>query len=342
MAQKKVRYGQIAAYNVTPPTFSDLENGCLQIDVNGNLKTVGGTGSGSTTIQGTAADNAVAVGNPVLVGGFYNSSPPTYANGDVADLQVDVQGRLKTSGAPLDYTTDDVAVYSAGSETTFSVASTTNNDLFAATDVTAYRSFSLQLTGTWTGTIRVQGSNDNSNWVSIGNYIPNGTNAQANDLTGVGLYVGQVSTRYVRVRITTGGTGTVAGAFELFTVPFVTPAVNAQQAGTWTVQPGNTQNTTAWKVEQQYSYGRATADTQIKATAGFVHTLSIAPLTATPTAGLITLYDSAAESGTAVYSEWIFATDIGHTIKLDAIFATGIYVGFDATLANVQATVTYR
>lgn len=117
----------------------------------------------------------------------------------------------------------------------------------------------------------------------------------------------------------------------------------ATQSGTWTVQPGNTANTTGWRVENgPYSYGRATADAQIKATAGFIHTVSIAPLTATPTAGLMTVYDSAAESGTVVYAEWIFATDVGHTITLDVPTTTGIYVGFDGTLANVQITVSYR
>ena len=91
-----------------------------------------------------------------------------------------------------------------------------------------------------------------------------------------------------------------------------------------------------------YLLGRATADAQIKATAGFVHTVSIAPLTATPTAGLMTIYDSATETGTVIYAEWVFATDVGHTITLDVPAGTGIYVGFDATLANVQVTVSYR
>ena len=120
-------------------------------------------------------------------------------------------------------------------------------------------------------------------------------------------------------------------------------ALPASQSGTWTVQPGNTANTTAWKVENgPYSLGRATADAQIKAGAGFIHTVSIAGLTATPTAGLVTIYDSLTETGTVVYAEWVFATVEGHTILLDVPVATGIYVGFDATLANAQVTVAYR
>lgn len=95
-------------------------------------------------------------------------------------------------------------------------------------------------------------------------------------------------------------------------------------------------------VEHRYSYSRKTADGQVKASAGFIHTVTIAPLTATPTAGLLTIYDDPAESGTAVYAEWIFATDVGHTITLDVSCANGIYVGFDGALANVGVTVAYR
>jgi hypothetical protein len=95
-------------------------------------------------------------------------------------------------------------------------------------------------------------------------------------------------------------------------------------------------------VEHRYSYARVTADTQVKSSAGFIHSITIAPTTATPTAGLLTVYDNTAESGTVVYTEWIFATDVGHTILLDVSCATGIYIGFDGTLANVSATVSYR
>jgi hypothetical protein len=48
-----------------------------------------------------------------------------------------------------------------------------------------------------------------------------------------------------------------------------------------------------------------------------------------------------AETGTVVYSEWVFATTPGHTITLDVFCDNGIYVGFDATLANVSVTVGY-
>ncbi len=98
----------------------------------------------------------------------------------------------------------------------------------------------------------------------------------------------------------------------------------------------------AYVNEGPYSYSRKTADGQVKGSAGFLHSISIAATTATPTAGLLTIYDSLTEANTIIYSEWIFATDVGHTITLNVSFGTGLYCGFDGTLANVQATFAYR
>lgn len=108
---------------------------------------------------------------------------------------------------------------------------------------------------------------------------------------------------------------------------------------TWDRMRGDTNGTL---VEQRFLYSRKTADGQVKASAGFVHTVTISPTTATPTAGLLTIYDNTAESGTIIFSEWVAATTPAHTVILNVTAGTGIYVGYDATLANVSCTVSYR
>ncbi len=172
------------------------------------LKTSGGGGSSSTQVQGTAADNAAAVGNPLRVGQKHNSSTQTYADGDIADFQADVNGNTKVREQ-----------YAPGYE-------------------------------------------DNTNSKAI--------------------------------------------------------------------------------VEHRYTSFSVTADTLIKSGAGLLHTITLSGVTATPTAGLITVYDSTTETGTALYSEWFFATDVGHTITLDVLFATGLYVGLDGTAANIRVSGSYR
>ena len=84
-----------------------------------------------------------------------------------------------------------------------------------------------------------------------------------------------------------------------------------------------------------------TADALVKTGGGKLHTISIAPTTATPTAGLLSVYDNTAESGTVLYSEWVFATTPGHTVTLDADVHVGIYVGYN-TVTNVSCTVTHQ
>lgn len=85
-----------------------------------------------------------------------------------------------------------------------------------------------------------------------------------------------------------------------------------------------------------------TADTAVITGQGKLHTVSIAPATASVTAGLMTVYDNTAESGTTLYKEWIVTGVVGHTIILDCDFHAGLYVGFDATLANAAITLTWQ
>lgn len=90
----------------------------------------------------------------------------------------------------------------------------------------------------------------------------------------------------------------------------------------------------------EYDAGYATADTQIKASAGFVHSVTIAP-TGVITAGVITIYDDPTEGGTVIYTEYVAVGDKAHTIFLDVACANGIYVGYDGTVANVSVSLSY-
>lgn len=96
------------------------------------------------------------------------------------------------------------------------------------------------------------------------------------------------------------------------------------------------------KVEQRFSYVNLSADGQVKAGAGFLHTLTFAQIDAAPTAGTIIVYDSLTETGTIIYSETFDTTVFrGYTVTLDVSFATGLYIGFTTT-ADVGCTVSYR
>ena len=141
-------------------------------------------------------------------------------------------------------------------------------------------------------------------------------------------------------------------AFDPTSLPTAVAAGDASQVGVTLQQElpvyktrldaGEDLTNDVQKVEQRFSSTRCTADTLVKSGAGFLHTISIAPTTAAPTAGLVTIYDNTAESGTIIYSEWVFATAVGHTITINAAFGMGLYVGYDGTLANVSVTPSWR
>jgi hypothetical protein len=112
--------------------------------------------------------------------------------------------------------------------------------------------------------------------------------------------------RYLRLRLTTA---TTAGTTTIVVNGFPTastqiPSIQAaSQNGTWTVQPGNTANTTAWLVNLVASSAQgsstthhaisaaSTNATSVKASAGMINTLSISNLN--PAARYFKLYNKA-------------------------------------------------
>lgn len=111
-----------------------------------------------------------------------------------------------------------------------------------------------------------------------------------------------------------------------------------------TLFSGEDQTNNVLRVEGQFSYsGNKTADTQIKASAGYVHNLVCIGTDAAATAGTIILYDNTAESGTVVMSWAVQAVAYTQPVvfPLDVVMTTGIYLGFTTT-ADVTCTVSYR
>lgn len=81
--------------------------GIYAADGSQNVTIVAGSSSGSST--GNVAAGATDSGNPVKVGGKYNLTPPTLADGERGDLQLDSKSRLiaTTQGGVAAGATDD-------------------------------------------------------------------------------------------------------------------------------------------------------------------------------------------------------------------------------------------
>lgn len=92
-----------------------------------------------------------------------------------------------------------------------------------------------------------------------------------------------------------------------------------------------------------WEYKHVTADTLVRTGPGVLHSIVVNGLT---TVGDATIYDNTAEAGTVIIGilHLAVATSISVqpiTLLYDVRFTTGLYIGFDATLA-ADLTVTYK
>lgn len=80
------------------PAFALTDDSGNQIGTTANpLVTSGGSGASSNQVQGNVASATADSGNPVKVGGVYNSTLPTFTTGQRGDLQVSSRGELLVS-----------------------------------------------------------------------------------------------------------------------------------------------------------------------------------------------------------------------------------------------------
>lgn len=128
---------------------------------------------------------------------------------------------------------------------------TTTVQAVASTDVSNYSWVSVHVVSQGgSSTITFQGSNDNTNWVQaslIRSSVTSGA-AVTSTTSASEIYSGPLPFRYFRLNVTGIASGTTAGVIEFFASnkAIHTQGLSASQSGTWTVQPGNTANTTPW------------------------------------------------------------------------------------------------
>lgn len=215
-----------------------------------SLPTGASTAANQTSVIGTKNAGTAAT-NSMLAGAVFNSTPLTVTDGQGASLQSDANGFLKVN----------VAAGGASGGTSSSFAAS-----FPATGTAAGMSQGgnmVALTGT-SGNLNVQCANCSGSGASAVDeaaftagtsvFAPAGgffqTTATNNALTNGQQGAWQMTaTRagFVNLRNAAGTEVGTSGA-PVRTDPTGTTPQPATQSGTWTVQPGNTANSTAWLV----------------------------------------------------------------------------------------------
>lgn len=124
-------------------------------------------------------------------------------------------------------------------EFTGSLTTTAVADIIASTEVKG-NWISMQLSGTWTGSVQLQGSNNNVDWQSVSILAINSTaNGGSNSISSNGVYVAPAPFRYFRARVTSTGTGTVDVTVEVLALP-----AGWAPTGLYLVQGNNTHGST--------------------------------------------------------------------------------------------------
>lgn len=162
-------------------------------------------------------------------------------------------------------------VYGNAVTQTYNVAGViTINTILLTIDLQKYRGVSIQCTSMGTaGVVTPEWSNNNATWVAATIFTAAG--ASAATFNGAGLWNVQKQARYLRLRLSTA---TTAGTTTIYTEAYQTTpqawlaTAPVSQSGTWTVQPGNTANTTAWLANPLTPAVTTTGDTGAKTATG--------------------------------------------------------------------------
>lgn len=224
------------------------------------------TGSSAIQLQGSTASGATDAGNPVKFGGKYNSSPVTLTDGQRGDAQLDANGYLKinvAAGGASGGTSSSFGSSFPATGTAVGFLNSAGTNMAAGNlDASGYLKVNVAAGGGAGGTSSSVGSAVPSTATAAG--VSDGTNLQLPRAFDTDAGAGTQYTMGVSLRKASSGgsveagtssdplrtdpTGTTTQPVSL-TSTTITGTVASTQSGTWTVQPGNTANTTAWKVD---------------------------------------------------------------------------------------------
>ena len=249
------------------------------------------------TIQGDSASGASKAGNPVQVGGVFNTTQPTVTTGQTVEAQSTARGALIVSTGVDSFNINNISgTISLPTGAATSALQTTGNTSLAtiATAVTlAAGSTTSGQTGNMTmGAVTTSApsyTTGQSNYFSLttAGALRTDSSATTQPISGtVTANQGTANATPWNENVAQfGGSAVVTGTGTSGAgIPRVTVSsdsnILATQSGTWTVQPGNTANTTAWFVKDNSlgTVAAGTAGTQ-SSLAGGVFNTSLPTLT---------------------------------------------------------------
>ena len=293
----------LGRYIAVPSTIADGALAAPLMDEYRQLKVVP---VGTTTITGT-----VNQGTPAVIGNAWATK--------ITD------GTNTASVVDGDAGFDGVATASATKTLTFSTSASGAQTILANTNVEGYSWIEIVYTSVGSGlALTAQFSTVSGGTYVNSNTFGNGGAAIAALGTTVNtIYDGPIRGNFFQLAVSALSSGTFAGTVTLRNGPTPFTVFGSVQSGTWTMQPGNTANTTPWLANPRFSPSHISANTTTtaKSGAGTLHTIVINTKGITNTA---TVYDNTAGSGTILA---VIDTTLSTTAFVyDVAFATGLTI----------------
>lgn len=329
------------------------------------VQKVGVVGNAGATIDSTVAAGTAPT-NAIVAGAVYNSSAPAPTNGQSMAFQVDQAGNQRV------FPGISLAALSAWNSSTGLNAT---QNIFTNSGAEAVLVQLTQTTTLTAGAVTFEVSYDGSNWSTI----PASAVLDPTSTTFAQIslpYTVQASTNKqfllnmngaqgLRVKLSTQitGTGTVTPNYALLpaspadTIIALSPTAanfnaTVTQSGTWTVQPGNTPNSTAWLVQNVAATsggstashtmsGASTNATSLKGSAGMLYGFSIS--NANASARYFKLYNKASSPtvGTDTPVMTVQVPGNGTVIRafpVGLVFGTGIAWAATGGIADSDTT----
>jgi hypothetical protein len=249
-------------YEAVPQTVIDGEIRGFQIDAQGRLVVIGPT-----------ADSNAFLYAPIGVSGIYEAVLPTYTTGDVATVHMDVNGRT--------FVLDDQSL--AVLNLINAKLNSLGQKVMAASVPVVIASDQSAIPVTQSGVWNIT---DITGTISL----PTGASTSALQTTG------NTSLSSIDGKLNSLGQKLMAASVPVV-IASDQSAVPASQSGVWTVQPGNTANTTPWLVK---TAGKVIANAPVRndytsvnvTTAAYVQLVAALSLAATE----VEIYDSSGRS----------------------------------------------
>lgn len=201
-----IHYGYVRARYVRVVVYS-YTSGTIQIDVNFYGEALPPTMvrvkiPSATSSPARQADAAYSAGEIMMkAGGVANDAGTDFgADQDWVPMGLTRKGTSRQTGRP-----EVLATISGSATATGNVGSQQDNGA---------KSLTLQLTGTWVGTVIVEQSNDNTNWVGtilydIAGSVMGGSGGVFTGITLNGIFIANIHARYVRIRVSAYTSGTI-------------------------------------------------------------------------------------------------------------------------------------